>query len=82
MKCYDKSNNNRLPSVVLQLDSNLSASSDYNSDNKSSYETLSIQSSIDDNSSNDGFFSAINYRQWLPQTRNSHWYHNQLWKIQ
>ena len=54
VKCYIKLNNDRLPSVVLQLHSNLSASSDFTSNNNNSNITLSVQSSNNDISSNDG----------------------------
>ena len=54
VKCYAKSNNDRLHSVVLQIDSNSSVSSYYNSDDKNSNRTKPVQSSINDNSSNDG----------------------------
>ena len=62
MKCYAIPNNDRLTSDVLQVDSDSSDSSDSNSDDKNSNGTLSIQSSINDNSSYDEFFSVINYR--------------------
>ena len=53
MTFYAKSNDDRLPSVVLQVDSNSSAPSDYNSYDNNLNGTLSVQSSINDNSSND-----------------------------
>ena len=52
-------NNDRLSTNVLQVDSNSSDSSDYNSDDKNWNETLSVQSSINDNSSNDGIFFPL-----------------------
>ena len=54
VECYAIYNDDRLPSNVQQDDNNSSDSSDYNSDEKNSNGTLSVQSSINDNSSNDG----------------------------
>ena len=59
VECYAIYNDDRLPSDVQQVDNNSSDSFDYNSDEKNSNGTLSVQSSINDNSSNDGNFFPL-----------------------